>query len=307
MKSVEVREYVVCLFDFLGQREGLLRKVRDTEDITSLQGELDKISNLVQSFNDYMRQAFDVIKNKGTDVLRRLGVVEKDMPQFIEKMNQVHLGIQQYSDTTLIYVGAEDGEGMGFGMFIDFCLTVAAHFLHTVSEGMLVRGAITMGKAWEIAPNCLYGPVMEDVYSMESSLANYPRIVISPNVVGRIQKLEKEAANANVPIRLLDCLAYDFDGMFILDYLSVSTVAWYTVMNVNQHALIDVLVKGLRWIRTVLESLQQSASGDVASMRILQKYSYLRSYWNPRIDVLIEFFNKQEQRGKTPQSGTDGA
>lgn len=300
MNSVEVREYVVCFFDFLGQREGLLRKVRNTKDIASLQGEIDKVSNLVHTFNDYMRQAFDNIKNKGADTLRLLGVAEMDMPQFIERMNQVHLGIQQYSDSTLIYVGAEDGDGMGFGMFIVFCLTVTAHFLRTISEGMLVRGAVTMNKAWEISPNCLYGPVVEDVYLMESSLANYPRIVISPNIVSRIQKIDKEAADANVPIRLSNYIAYDFDGMFMLDYLSVPAVAWYKAMNVNQHVLIDVLVKGLQWIRTELESLQQFGPSDVASMRVLQKYSYLRSYWSPRIDMLVDYFNKQGQVGKRP-------
>ena len=33
MKSMEVREYVVCYFDLLGKREGLIEKVRKSDDI----------------------------------------------------------------------------------------------------------------------------------------------------------------------------------------------------------------------------------------------------------------------------------
>ena len=35
-----VRDYIACYFDFLGQRSGLLKKVRESSDMDSVQSEV---------------------------------------------------------------------------------------------------------------------------------------------------------------------------------------------------------------------------------------------------------------------------
>ena len=47
MNSMEVREYVVCYFDLLGQREGLLKRVRTEAPSEDLQKEIDSVSSLI--------------------------------------------------------------------------------------------------------------------------------------------------------------------------------------------------------------------------------------------------------------------
>lgn len=294
MNSMEVREYVVCYFDLLGQREGLLKRVRTEEPSEDLQKEIDSVSNLIVLFNESLRQSFDAIKNHGRDILRLMGIPETRMPPFLERMQQVHLGIQQFSDSTLFFAGANDGDGLGFGMFISFCLFFAAQYLYLISKGMLIRGAVTLGRGWEIAPNCLYGPVMEDVYSLESSAAHYPRVVVDRKVISRVLQLDKEAAATNITPKPSDYFVCDVDGIHVLDYLSLSAVKWFESMGASRKQLLDTLSNALGYLQTTLDSLLSTTTTDVSMEKKIQKYGYLRSYWTTRMDALIKYFQETD-------------
>ena len=316
MITTEVREYAVCYFDLLGQREGLLKKVRESDDIASLQDEIEKVSDLIRSFNKSLLNAHEQIKERSDEVLRLWGVPEKEMPPFLERMKQVHLGIQQFSDTTLFYVGAKDGDGMGFGMFLSFCLFFAGYYLQLIANGLPLRGSIVLGKGWEILPNCLYGPVMEDAYCLESSVASFPRIIVDKNVIQRVRDLDKEAESLHLPTRFSGCFDVDFDGLYIFDYLSKSTIGWLESLGIDRRIVLDSVARGLRSIRTTLAGFRQAVDGDCRNAIRARKYALLQSYWMQRTGLLENYFDekppqlenagtgpKQEGNGDSPPCG----
>lgn len=292
MKSMEVREYVVCYFDLLGQREGLLKKVRELKEIGSLQDEIEAVSRAILSFNSSMLQVFAMIKEKGQELLRLYGVPEKEMPPVLARLQQVHLGIQQYSDSTLFYVGAKDGEGIGFGLFVMFCLHFAVHYLQLIAQGLPLRGSIVMGKGWELAPNCLYGPVMEDAYYLESHIASFPRIVVDPRVVQGVRNLDKEAELQHSNMQFSGCFCEDFDGLYIMDYLSQTTIERLEMVGVNRQNVLNALVQGLRSIRITLADYRKEAATDTHYAIVAQKYALLQSYWMQRTGPLEKYFDE---------------
>jgi hypothetical protein len=78
--------------------------------------------------------------------------------------------------------------------------------LRALKLGLLVRGGITIGKLYH-ANGVVFGEGMVDAYRLESGVANYPRVVISPRVFSR--------ASTDTQRRILT----DRDGIFHLNYL----------------------------------------------------------------------------------------
>ncbi len=307
MKSMEVREYVVCYFDLLGQREGLIEKVRKADDVTALQGEIDSLSALIRGFNEDLLQTFGFIKEHGDAVLKFMGMSEESMPEFLDRIKQVHLGIQQFSDSTLFYAGAKDGDGMGFGLFLSFCRYFAAHYLRLVECGIPIRGAIAMGRGWEMAPNCLYGPVMEDVYRLESKVADSPRIVVAPNAFHRILEVDKEAASINAGPKPSEHFTVDFDGLYILDYLSLATIQSLETFGIDRRNVLGSLVRGIRSIRTTLDFYREKAKMDDHAGTIARKYALLQMYWMQRTGALEKYFDSTQPPLSQPISPSQDA
>lgn len=288
---MEVREYVVCYFDLLGQRDGLLKRVRNEKITDDLQKEIDSVSNLIVSFNESLLNAFNLVKEQGEVLLRLWGVPEKEMPPYLERMKQVHMGIQQYSDSTLFYAGAKDGDGMGFGLFVSYCLYFAMYYLQLIAQGIPLRGSIVMGKGWELSTNCLYGPVMEDAYFLESTIASFPRIVVDQKVIQCVRELDKEAELQHSSMRFSGCFCKDFDGLYILDYLSQTTIERLEMVGVDRHTVLNALVHGLQSIRITLTDFRKEAAIDSRYAIKARKYALLQSYWMQRTEPLGKYFD----------------
>jgi hypothetical protein len=82
-------------------------------------------------------------------------------------------------------------------------------WMHLIQLGHYVRGAIALGDARH-DESAVYGPALVEAYRLESSVASYPRIVVSDDagpVLDRIQLVSKEAS----PI------FKDYDGLTCFD------------------------------------------------------------------------------------------
>jgi hypothetical protein len=60
-----------------------------------------------------------------------------------------------------------------------------------------IRGAVEVGKGFEWPEGGVYGPIMADVYELESQIAYYPRIVIGQDLSSRICGWNKELQENN--------------------------------------------------------------------------------------------------------------
>ena len=89
-----------------------------------------------------------------------------------------------------------------------------------------IRGAIDIAWGVEIHQGELYGPAIARAYELESEIAQYPRIVVGPEMV---HFLQAQAAYSGEDIFLqtnqglaavcLKMLIQDVDGHWILNYL----------------------------------------------------------------------------------------
>jgi hypothetical protein len=76
-----------------------------------------------------------------------------------------------------------------------------------VRIGFLVRGGISLGKLYH-AGGVVFGPAMVESFNLESRLANYPRIAVSPALLEYLERNEIT----------YDSMKPDYDGVICLDY-----------------------------------------------------------------------------------------
>lgn len=280
-----VQDYLVCYFDLLGQRLGLLKGVRETPDVTTVQSEIDKVSGAIQRFNAIITGTKKVLITESPDLLGNLGFSEQYKATFLEKIKNAHFGIQQFSDATFFFANVENEDGTGLGVFIVWCLYFAANFLHLLSDHLMIRGGITVGKGWKIPPDYLYGPVLEDVYNLESRIAVFPRIVITDEALRHLKKIDQSR------FRCMDFFTEDYDGVRIFDYLSLPVIRWFEAnMSVQRANIIYTLKEAINFIHTEYCSLKRKVSQDISYAEETRKLAYLIGYWQSRLESIVNFY-----------------
>lgn len=286
-----IRDYAVCYFDLLGQRDGLLRKVREAKDLTTVQKEVELVSDAIKKFNSTIAAATEEIKSNPERLLQVAGLPQDEINKSLPDIKKLSLGIQQFSDTTVFYVNADSR--VGLGVFNSLCRALSLDYLNLLAAGILIRGGIAIGKGWEMSPNCLYGPVLEDVYHLEGKIADYPRIVTTHGVYRQLAEVDRlDALDCAQPLpsylKCAELFSMDFDGAYILDYLSISTIKGYELLlQIPEGHIFKMLKDGLRFIRERHNELQNQALDDINKANIARKSALLKSYWLQRIDKVL--------------------
>jgi hypothetical protein len=112
--------------------------------------------------------------------------------------------------------------------------------------GLLIRGGITIGKLYH-SNGVVFGEGMVDAYRLESSVAIYPRVVISPRVYTR--------ATTDTQNRILT----DRDGIFHLNYL-------WRVVGEAAPAGEEFLSEREKWkadsVKTIDDTIERLASAE---------------------------------------------
>lgn len=88
-----------------------------------------------------------------------------------------------------------------------------------LAEGIVIRGAVTVGKAYAHRTDDLaFGPAVAEAYEWESARAVYPRIVLTENAMKAYRSDERLRASSegNETISLL---SQGDDGLYYIDYL----------------------------------------------------------------------------------------
>ena len=310
----EIKDYAVCYFDLMGQREGLLRHVRETSNLADVMPEVERVSKSIISFNDAIYGAKLTIEREPDKLLRILNFAEEAIKPLVADIKKLDLGIQQFSDTTIFYVSTDNR--IGLGIFTSWCLVLAANYLNMVSNGILIRGGIAIGRGWEIAPNCLYGPVMEDVYRLEGLVADFPRVVLSSKTYQSFKEVDDLDAEelrlqgvspALMGLKCTDLFDKDFDGVYILDYLSLPAIRGFNRMwAMPKGQICSLIIKGLQYISTTSATLTEEAFKDITKANVARKIALLKSYWAQRTEKICEMLNA-EQENSTCNSDNAGS
>ena len=231
------KQYLVCYIDLLGIREKLFAGIdghssaiaKDKQnEINTTSLKINTLLNLAPAINEKFHDTIEYFWSFDQDQDSQ----EDDKQKFINATKQLDFSVQQFSDSTLLYMELSNDIEMYIPILIRFlCVSLSSWTISCMSQGIMPRGAISIGTAWEIRKSCLFGPVISEVYNLESQVAQYPRFVVSYYLYEYLTRLfEEEKRKGTIEeyiISPLYLLQRDRDGIYILSYLE----------NIHQHCL----------------------------------------------------------------------
>jgi hypothetical protein len=177
-------------------------------------------------------------------------------------------------------------------LFLEILSLLTAQ-MELANRGVLVRGAMTIGEVVS-SPGRVFGPGLIEAYELESQIAQYPRIMISPKVLQALDESEDLISDINALQKekeyIKGLLRFDNDGIWFIDYLGKceSEVD-------SPEDYITLLRKNKTLISKYLKSSKLAPS-------VKQKYAWYAMYHNSVIEGLknTKDFNTSKKELKVP-------
>lgn len=286
MPEVIIKNYVVAFLDLLGQRAdmaGLLfmppktqpearkdftKKVfRSVGAVHFIQSQVQLYTNLSNDWHDTPAEGLDPNKQ-----------------QVIQKYRISSLRTQRFSDGIVIFCPLDNDDHFAINSVCSLLVCCASTMVVGLAQGYPFRAGIAIGAGCSINGDDIYGPVLAEAYRLESTVALYPRVVVSDEFNGWLQSLERKdlgsAQDRSVTLALKKfCepfLMEDSDGRLAVDYLKNSTL---NALGGAKNT--DASILGMR--KFVEGSIARFTGGDEQQSYIRAKYESVLSYINRRL------------------------
>ncbi len=178
---IPFRHYVVGFFDILGHSDSLnaLRTLPETAaEVSEYRHAVARSIGTVRGFRRLFRTAFESFRDAEV-VLPAGPELPNGLAEQVKHFRNLHLTFQGFGDTVVVFFPAHL-EDRGFATIsIQWLLyTLGTLMCPLLASGVPVRGAIEFGVGAEVFEGEIHGPVLADVYRMESKEAKYPRVLI---------------------------------------------------------------------------------------------------------------------------------
>jgi hypothetical protein len=227
----------VAFVDILGFRDLVARMSRDEHLFKSVRDALKDLDAQTRNFRAYRRRK----RTKG-------------VANLVPKTN---LQMTAFSDCYVL------SETFPAWHVVAAVQALGSRFLR---DGILTRGAVVKGPTYHNG-RVLFGPGIIDAYGLESSLAFYPRIIVSEEVVNDVWGYHEGVWGGRL-------LQRDHDGWWFVNLLVPSRSSWHLLSDPNGPQ--DVR-SHLEQVRHALLSAQKRARGDAAH---LAKVTWLVDQYN---------------------------
>lgn len=293
-RKFKVGQYAVLYFDLMGVRQSLFRGIdyHSSEVDQEKQFEIDRTCGSVLGFLKGIKGLHEQFTRHPEELYEQFmaGCEEAKSPdhraEFLRQVKCLHVGIQQGSDTTLLYV--KDDCEVAQMIVSMWMLTLPLYILSAMSKGVLVRGCLTRGTGWEMRKNCLFGPVIHEAAVAEEATADYPRIVVTGSfysmcatTLARMQISQPPPTCSINPFKMLDV---DVDGHVVFDYLGAIALAGLKEMYEKKGYGLNQLEKMINQARDfVLTRLAENRNNK----RLSDIYQKLLFYINDRLRKYI--------------------
>ncbi|MFY9111033.1 MAG: hypothetical protein WAP34_03760 [Desulfomonilia bacterium] len=204
----------------------------------------------------------------------------------MESLTNHPIKFQNFSDSVVIYLPLRtDKYKLPIrGIYGILCAT-ATTFLCSLAAKHPIRGGIDVGVAMEISKKEIYGAALARAYSLESNQAQYPRIVLGPELIDYLHYTASQnpenvqsAISKRISERCLDLITIDDDGLPILDYLGETLKI--SIANKFDR---DVVLKAYHNVLKYSSTYQKEQNSKLAF-----RYSNLRNYFDARLEVWFE-------------------
>jgi hypothetical protein len=284
--SLKFGYYFVALIDVLTQKEALqeFNKLPQTEDektkfiqaAKKTFGVVDGIRGLFDEFFTAYQKAENLDQN-----------LPAEMQHLFDKMRTVQVNSQRFMDTIIIYVPLADSVNSSplTGIY-SALLACGSTFLCSLAAKHALRGGLEIGLGAELTDGEIYGPVVYEAYRLESSVADYPRIVAGQELLKYLfhkRDVVDSALLARFTSQMAEtCLRFlvqDIDGHATLDYLGRE------FMERGEYLLIKDGVHLKAYDFIIEQASRWKARKDT---KLSFRYSLLQKYFDARLSMLAK-------------------
>lgn len=188
---------------------------------------------------------------------------KKDLPSFeITGRTQCTC----FSDSIVISVDCEDDSDLNesFSTMIANISYMGAKF---ITQGILLRGAISIGKLIHSSNGLIVGPALVDAYQLESPAAKTPRIILSPYLLSLLN-YPLESKKDRYPY-------HQYLDKFEDGYTGMHQMILYQVLQSWVEMDKKVLKEGLKKIKTTITAGLEQTAGT----HINVKYKWLEEQY----------------------------
>ena len=291
-----IRYYFVLLLDILGQKEQLKKWEQLHPDGTitpemkeGLQNSLGHVLNLRKIFFKFF-ESTEIGSQQS--VLRQWIALnlqtgsERDRYTALSVCNPKLL---HFSDMLVAYSAAAAGPANDWNIMALYRMlaSVCNLILSFLALRIPIRGAICVGTAVEADDIGFYGPALAEAHHLESKVAGYPRIVVSPTLRDFIRSQPPEnngPADQYVRLGFELCqsmIADDSDGWTVVDYLgngSRSLLAGNKQLAQTQR---EAVAQASRFVTDECQRLIRAATAEPSETteKLAKRYSALHDYF----------------------------
>jgi len=227
-----VKYYLVAFLDVLGQKQYLreMKHLPTTDEekqyfIKNIKKTYSVVTSLREGFKNY----FENVKPRIT----KSNLIPAALREKYLDLQQHHANFFAFSDSIIVSVPLD--------MSDEFCASMNGIFhalmasasinLAALASRVPLRGGLNVGTAIEVFNEDLvgreiYGQGLESAHYLESSVADYPRIVIGNDLMGfvaRVRSQQSQTACGQLAHSIAELcwkmLVRDTDGHYMLDFL----------------------------------------------------------------------------------------
>lgn len=289
-QPISVSYHAVAFIDIMGQT-AKLRNISSFPSPNNSKENDEFLNNIRETYGavvrvrNFIKDQFSVHKNFKPN----LSSYPKKLRDQAKNLKSQPVKIHQFSDFTVAYVHfSHDREYevpvLGVMSLIS-CIAITS--LYSLADGHPIRGGIDLGLNINISSKEIYGKALSNAYTLESKLANYPRVIIGKELLNFLKKSTKAQSKADdiKTIFSVDtakkCLSYlktDYDGQVFIDYLQLSYEILHADENETDAYANEIINKAYAFICTSLEKHQNEKNSKLAS-----KYKLLKDYFDSKL------------------------
>jgi hypothetical protein len=211
-------------------------------------------------------EIYEIVKR----VQRHAGSTDEDVVRKYGLAEQANWTRCVFFSDSIVRVRPFDAEYRDGSLFYEIIDLVHAQG-ELAFQGIFIRGGLTIGDIHQ-GSDVIFGPAMVRAFDLESSFANYPRIVIDPSVFKALrteQRLHAEHHDVAQEMKYIKRLVRrGDDGLYYIDYLG----AFRDEMD-EPEAFPEYLAE-------VKKKIVSQAISATDNLSVLQKYLWMAKYLN---------------------------
>ena len=285
--DMDIGYYVVAFIDLLGQQDYLraLKRLPNKQDPSEMEAfvrTLKQTYGVVTGMRETFNKFFHGYSRQKSDLTQ----LTKEQREQYNELTSNPIKFQRFSDAMIVYlsVSTQKFKLPTAGIF-GILGAAASSFLCGLAVGHPLRGGIELGVGMEMTKGEIYGGALAKAYSLESKIANYPRIVIGQELLSYLQMTAKQktidiysTAGRQMAECCLEMIVVDDDGHAILDYLGEGFKK-HIAMELD----IEIIRRAHNHVITSSERFRQEKNSKLAF-----RYTLLRNYFEEHLPIWVQ-------------------